>query len=74
MARAMKKYFAIGDIHGCLDKLLALMDLLDVDWGQDTVVFMGDYIDRGPDSKGVVDLRARTAQTSRPRRLSGGKP
>jgi serine/threonine protein phosphatase 1 len=56
MAQAMKKYFAIGDIHGCLDKLLALMDLLDVDWGQDTVVFMGDYIDRGPDSKGVVDL------------------
>ena len=51
----MRRYFAIGDIHGCLDKLLALMDLLDVDWGQDTVVFMGDYIDRGPDSKGVVD-------------------
>ncbi len=55
MASAMKKYFAIGDIHGCLDKLLALMNRLDVHWGQDTVVFMGDYIDRGPDSKGVVD-------------------
>ena len=51
----MQRYFAIGDIHGCLDKLLALMDLLDVDWSQDTVVFMGDYIDRGPDSKEVVE-------------------
>jgi serine/threonine protein phosphatase 1 len=59
----MKKYFAIGDIHGCLDKLLALMDLLDVDWTQDTVVFMGDYIDRVPASREVVetilDLRKR---------------
>jgi serine/threonine protein phosphatase 1 len=55
MATAMSKIFAIGDIHGCLDKLLALMDLLDVDWAQDTVVFMGDYVDRGPDSKGVVE-------------------
>lgn len=51
----MKKYFAIGDIHGCLDKLMALMDLIAVDWAQDTVIFMGDYIDRGPDSMRVVD-------------------
>jgi serine/threonine protein phosphatase 1 len=51
----MKKIFAIGDIHGCLDKLIALMGLIDVNWANDTVVFMGDYIDRGPDSKGVVD-------------------
>src|SRR5512136_866763 len=51
----MGRYFAIGDIHGCLDKLLALMDLLDVDWAQDTVIFMGDYVDRGPDSKQVVE-------------------
>jgi serine/threonine protein phosphatase 1 len=55
MATAMSKIFAIGDIHGCLDKLLALMDLLDVDWAQDTVIFMGDYVDRGPDSKQVVE-------------------
>jgi serine/threonine protein phosphatase 1 len=51
----MQRYFAIGDIHGCLDKLLKLMKRLDVNWGQDTVVFMGDYIDRGPDPKPVVD-------------------
>ena len=51
----MSRYFAIGDIHGCLDKLLKLLGLIDVDWENDTVVFMGDYIDRGPDSKQVVD-------------------
>jgi serine/threonine protein phosphatase 1 len=51
----MSRYFAIGDIHGCLDKLRKLLGLIDVDWENDTVVFMGDYIDRGPDSKRVVD-------------------
>jgi serine/threonine protein phosphatase 1 len=51
----MKKYFAIGDIHGCLDKLVKLMGLINVDWAKDTVVFLGDYIDRGPDPKKVVD-------------------
>ena len=51
----MQRYFAIGDIHGCLDKLRKLLGLIDVDWENDTVVFMGDYIDRGPDSKRVVD-------------------
>jgi serine/threonine protein phosphatase 1 len=55
MATAMSKIFAIGDIHGCLDKLRKLLGLIDVDWENDTVVFMGDYIDRGPDSKRVVD-------------------
>src|SRR5262245_54175913 len=47
---------AIGDIHG---NLLALNDLLDKIRGEsglgDTVVFLGDYIDRGPDAKGCVD-------------------
>jgi serine/threonine protein phosphatase 1 len=31
------------------------MDILDIDWSRDTVVFMGDYIDRGPDSRQVVE-------------------
>ena len=51
----MQRFFSIGDIHGCLDKLMALMGLINVDWADDTVVFMGDYIDRGPDPKQVVD-------------------
>ncbi len=55
----------IGDIHGCgqaLDELLAL-----VEDRAESFVFLGDYIDRGPDSKGVVDrllaFRARHPRT-----------
>jgi serine/threonine protein phosphatase 1 len=46
--------YAIGDIHGCLDKLEALLDRLPLEPG-DRLVFLGDYVDRGPDAKGVVE-------------------
>jgi serine/threonine protein phosphatase 1 len=45
---------AIGDIHGCsllLDRLLAAV----APTGDDRLIFLGDFIDRGPDSRGVVD-------------------
>ena len=47
---------AIGDIHGNLPALDDLLSRLDrgIDDG-DTVVFLGDYIDRGPNSKGCID-------------------
>jgi len=45
--------YVIGDIHGCLDELRYLIDGLPLEVG-DRLVFLGDYIDRGPDSKGVV--------------------
>ena len=51
----MDKIFAVGDIHGCLDKLISLMAIIDIDLKKDLLVFIGDYIDRGPDSKEVVD-------------------
>jgi len=51
----MEKIFAIGDIHGCISPLDKLMAQLDIDASQDTLIFVGDYIDRGPDSKGVID-------------------
>jgi serine/threonine protein phosphatase 1 len=47
--------YAIGDIHGRLDALERLMEKIQPDLEQDRLVFMGDYIDRGPRSKGVVD-------------------
>lgn len=48
------RIIAIGDVHGCADELRALIQLLPLE--RDTlVVFLGDYIDRGPDSRGVVD-------------------
>jgi len=46
--------YAIGDIHGCLEPLRRLMDQIHVS-EMDEVVFIGDYVDRGPDSKGVID-------------------
>ena len=54
MAKATDKIVAIGDIHGCARTLEALLTQLE-DYDDRTFVFVGDYIDRGPDSKGVVD-------------------
>ena len=51
----MEKVFAIGDIHGCIGKLEKMISLIKLDEERDTLVFIGDYIDRGPDPKGVVD-------------------
>lgn len=49
------KIFAIGDIHGCAAKLETLLSRLPFDREHDTLVFLGDYLDRGPDVKGVLD-------------------
>lgn len=51
----MRKIFAIGDIHGTADKLSALMEKIPIDFNSDLLVFIGDYIDRGPSSFEVVD-------------------
>jgi serine/threonine protein phosphatase 1 len=51
----MGKIFAIGDIHGCISQLDKLLAQLDIDAGEDTLLFIGDYIDRGPNPKGVID-------------------
>lgn len=53
----MTRTYAIGDIHGCRAKLLALVEFCRVDAGEQRAkfIFLGDYIDRGPDSKGVID-------------------
>ena len=49
--------FAIGDIHGCHRALLHLLDLIgDHAKGQACrLIFIGDYIDRGPDSRSVIE-------------------
>ncbi len=47
--------YAIGDIHGCLKPLKSLINKLPLK-SQDELVFVGDYIDRGPESKEVVDF------------------
>ncbi|MBN1848124.1 MAG: serine/threonine protein phosphatase [Deltaproteobacteria bacterium] len=49
------KTFIIGDIHGCLSALLNLIEKIKWRPDKDRLIFLGDYIDRGEDSKGVVD-------------------
>ncbi|MEJ5359387.1 MAG: metallophosphoesterase family protein [Desulfobacterales bacterium] len=49
------RIFAIGDIHGCFEALCAMLDRIPIAWGKDRLVFMGDYIDRGPQSFEVVE-------------------
>jgi serine/threonine protein phosphatase 1 len=51
----MSNIFAIGDIHGTFDRLQNLMQKIPIDFENDTLVFIGDYIDRGPGSVEVVD-------------------
>lgn len=55
-----ERLYAIGDIHACPDELKVLLDFLENEEGikapRDQVIFIGDYIDRGPDSKAVIDL------------------
>lgn len=50
----MAKTFCISDIHGCFDELMALYAKLPIDPEKDKMVFLGDYIDRGPKSSEVV--------------------
>ncbi len=53
------RIFVFGDIHGCKDELQALLSFVETKErlsSKDHVIFIGDYIDRGPDSKGVIDL------------------
>lgn len=49
------RVFVIGDIHGCLEMLDRLMDKIDWHPDRDRLIFLGDYIDRGENPRGVVD-------------------
>ena len=46
---------AIGDIHGCLHSLEQLARYVGFQ-EDDVIITLGDYVDRGPDSKGVIDF------------------
>ena len=52
----MTPIYAIGDIHGHLDKLDEALGRIHADGGADaTVVFVGDYVDRGAESQGKTE-------------------
>lgn len=55
-----RRIYAIGDVHGRLDLLRALIAAIDTEQkdagtARPTLVLLGDYVDRGPDSRGVVE-------------------
>jgi serine/threonine protein phosphatase 1 len=55
-----RRVYAIGDIHGRLDLLETMLGMIDDDDARrgpmdTTIIFLGDLVDRGPDSRGVVD-------------------
>jgi serine/threonine protein phosphatase 1 len=45
---------AVGDIHGCSEALDAILDAIDPQ-PDDILITLGDYVDRGPDSRGVLE-------------------
>lgn len=58
-----QRVYAIGDVHGCADRLFSLherikADLRDRPVTHPTVVHIGDLVDRGPDSAGVIERLA----------------
>jgi serine/threonine protein phosphatase 1 len=55
------RIYAIGDIHGCLEQLVEMHRLIAAEIERDRpkdwrIIHVGDYVDRGPDSKGVLSL------------------
>ena len=52
----MEKIYAIGDIHGQHDMMLDALTRIEADGGATAkVIFLGDLVDRGPDSRAVID-------------------
>lgn len=59
----MGRRIAIGDIHGCVKTLSALLEKKVHAGKDDELYFVGDYIDRGPDSRGVLDYLIRLRES-----------
>lgn len=54
-----QKIFAVGDIHGCYEELINLMQKLKDEADlqhEDAIIFLGDYVDRGPKSRKVLEF------------------
>jgi len=71
-----ERFYVVGDIHGRLDLFEALVEAIDAENAQatgvqSTVVMLGDLVDRGPDSAGVVDLARRWQSRRKVRILAG---
>ena len=51
----MKRILVCSDIHGQLNKFTNVLDDANYDPEKDQLILLGDYVDRGPDSKGVIE-------------------
>ncbi|ANU24184.1 metallophosphoesterase family protein [Planococcus donghaensis] len=51
----MNRLLAISDIHGELELFNELLEKVEYDAAVDQLILLGDYVDRGPNSKGVLD-------------------
>ncbi len=61
---------AIGDIHGCLNSLQTLIQFVEFD-DDDLLITVGDYVDRGPNSRGVIDWLIQKHATGQLKPLRG---
>jgi serine/threonine protein phosphatase 1 len=64
MTEKKQRVFIIGDIHGCLDILKRLLDKIQWSPDSDSLIFLGDYVDRGENSKGVIDFILNISQSA----------
>jgi serine/threonine protein phosphatase 1 len=69
-AKIDMRTLAIGDIHGCHTALVALLNAVQPA-SEDRIVFLGDYIDRGPTSRDVIESLLRLSKTCSPVFLRG---
>ena len=63
-----QRVYAVGDVHGCLDRLVALHEMIGTDLTERptdsaVLVHLGDYVDRGPDSARVIERLIRFSTT-----------
>lgn len=72
-----KRVYAVGDIHGCLDLLERLLAQIAEDEAgrppaETLLIFLGDLVDRGPDSRGVVERLLALQRSGTPARFLRG--
>lgn len=73
---AGNRVYAVGDVHGCLAQFKALIAAIEADdaareSAETMIVLLGDLIDRGPDSAGVIDAARALAARRKVRLLMG---
>jgi serine/threonine protein phosphatase 1 len=65
--------YAIGDIHGQLEMLESALTLIEADGGADAqIIFLGDYVDRGANSKAVIERLVQGKVAGKPWRFLKG--